>query len=122
MKIDQDDYIIGIWFGELNGVHNVMSTVKRSKEPGYDWFGEARLRMFNDDKIDDSTDTKSFWELRIKDQTEEQVIAKMNELFTAMKEKNFVDYYEYIPVNGDGEKFMFIVAMQPWSHIKRERL
>ncbi len=115
MEFKEDDYILGFWFG-IHQDRNVLTTVK--KIDNNNWFAECRLRQYVDDKHFDSQDKKSFWDITITDRTDEEVISKMNELFQAMKDQYFINDYEYHEVKGNAEKFMFIMAMQPWSQIQ----
>jgi hypothetical protein len=114
MEINETDYILGVWHGEGKN-RNVLITLKKSSDG---WIGEARLREIKDDKIFES-DTKGFWTLNITDRTEEEVITDIQELMERMKRESFIDTYEFIEIKGNGEKFLFKIAQEPWAHIER---
>ena len=106
MNLTENDYILGIWFAEAKDGNNFVMTVKRDKDKPKQWTGEYRFRYKVDDKVFESEDKKSFYEFTISDLTEEEVLAKIENIFNFIK-IGYSAKSEYIEIKGNAEKFRF---------------
>ena len=121
MEFFKDDYILGIWFAEKKNYCNFVMTVVRRCDQ---WLGEYRFRYFagSSQKVFESDDVKSFYKFSLKATlSEEEIIRDCNLSMDESKKRDLFDFYEYVEVKGDFEKFKFRIAQEPWCHIKTVR-
>ena len=114
MELKENDYIVGVWFLH-NEISDIMITLIKREEK---WLLSVRLRFYRDDKVWGSEDKKKFFTLPVPScLTEEKVIEDVKILAEAA-EREFNYKIEYLEIKGDFNKFMFLMAEQPWAHIK----
>ena len=118
MELTEQDYILGAWFAEDYQGNNWLMTIKRDKSDKLNWQGEYRFRYRKDNKVFKSADTKTFKVFELNNQTQEQVLKKIEELIKIIKVK-YRKYFKYIEVNGDMMKFQFRMAQEPFANVKR---
>lgn len=118
MEMKEDDYILGVWFAEAPNNDNFMLTLKRDDSPK-NWIGEYRFRYLVDDKAFNSDDKKSFYGIKIKDKTENQVIKEMNKALKYVHKEKYTKRNEFVEIKGGLEKFMFRLAQQDWANVKQ---
>lgn len=116
MEINEQDYILGVWYGEKPKLGNLLMTVKKQ---GDKWYSEARFRFYFDDVAFNSGDKKVFYSKEIEG-TEQEVQNQINEEMNFAKERGVIDSIEYVEIKGDVHKLMFQMAMQPWTQIRKE--
>jgi hypothetical protein len=117
MEIKDTDYILGVWFSESKR-GNIMVTVKKDIDTG--WECECRLRQYVDEKVFDSDDKKTVYNIAFDNKfTDEQVIEKISRLYKTKFLVLFPDNYEFVEIRGGADKFMFELAKRDWSNIKR---
>jgi len=118
MKLSEKDYVLCNWFCERESCDNwILTIVKRDKE----WLGEYRFRYIVDDKhFENSNDRISTYKFnRAESETSEEEMLRIGrELF-----KRIQEFYPKNPtemlIKGSVDKFLFQMAMQPWTNIKR---
>jgi hypothetical protein len=117
MEIKDTDYILGVWFSESKR-GNIMVTVKKDIDTG--WECECRLRQYVDEKVFDSDDKKTVYNIAFDNKfTDEQVIEKISRLYKTKFLVLFPDNYEFVEIKGGMDKFIYEIAKQGWSSIKR---
>ena len=115
MELHEKDYVLAVWFGEKKDVGNFMMTVIKR---GNEWLGETRLRYYEDNKVFGSKDRKTFYTFKPPiTESEEEVLAKTKGLAEGLWVL-FSDTKDFLEIKGNPEKFMFEMAMQPWSNVK----
>lgn len=118
MEMKQGDYVLGFWFGpQIDGEGSsdfLMTALRRDGE----WHIEYRFRYHVDKKTMDSDDKKNFYGYKLKETSEETVMAMLTEMVEhpVMTSKYKVEFHE---VKGDMDKWMYVMAQQPWASIKR---
>ena len=82
-------------------------------------------RYHNDASTDpfDDKDKKSYHDASVDGNAkdEKQIIEDVNKV-AAVIGMRFEAKPEFVPVNGDGDRALFRLAMQPWAHVKREKM
>lgn len=120
IEIRPENYYWGMWYashekGDLMGA--------AWKEPGGNWILRFRFRTYKDDRVFDSEDTKSWYELRAKD-GEDKTMEEMQHKFTAILAitgvRANVQSLSFIPCKGYGEDFAKICLNpeRPYMHTK----
>lgn len=119
MEIKQDDYVLGFWMG-----HNVqipadflMTVLMRGEE----WLAEYRFRYIRDEvRGVESKDEKHFFgfSLPVSKVSEEQLLRSLEQGFMPAIRLVYPDT-RFREVRGNGEKFMYVMALEQDSHIQR---
>lgn len=120
MRFEKDDYIVGIWFLEFHD-KNILYNMKRNKEGKY--IADIRFRYFKDDKIFNSSDKKSSYNISPdKDLTEKEVINDARKIFKEIikEEKNKKYFYDELLIQGDVKKFFELAKAKSWMHISTQ--
>lgn len=117
VEINEDDYILGVWFGESKDRSNYLITVKRGKTKS-SWDVNLCIQVRKDKKIWRSKDDKSFFKTTMNDLTESEVEGKVNNELIPMFDELFNHRKCYTEIKGDSEKFAFKIAQQDWAHVK----
>lgn len=118
MEFTETDYILGVWVAHNRKKDNFVQTVKRHREDQNKWDLEYRFRYNkNDSSPWSNEDEKKFYNGTITD-TEENVEFKLNKVFEAVKIV-FPEGAKYIPVKGDFNKMMFLLAQEDDFHLKQ---
>ena len=131
-QIKDTDYIIGIWYchtndksvsGSRNCEMDVLCQVWR-QSPESPWKSIHRYRYYNDTKIHESDDDKTWYEgsFGVPDgyMPEEEMLKRMNSVFDKLGIL-FKKKPDFIEIRDMGSKFADIVsaAAKPWMHIKK---
>jgi hypothetical protein len=118
IKLDDNSYIVGIWFSEDPETgHNWMATV--IADPNKSGFFKiySRTRYHKDNKIFDSNDEKNWINASSKEgQTEDQIINITNHLQSLLRV--FYKNLDKLIVQGNLEKLIDLSFSKPWLNFK----
>lgn len=121
MEIKDTDYILCFAIGNSapkreNGKTSdfLLSCLKRDNE----WLVEYRFRYHKDNKVFDSEDKKSFYNISLIDKPEEYIISTLNQFIEVVRVK-YPDT-ELTLVQGDTDKFMYMFAQEENCNIQRK--
>lgn len=117
IEITEKTYVIGYWFASManNDCWYVLAIKDSDK---YRW--QYTFRYSKDDDPHSGKDEKHirYFELDIKEMSEDEFISKMNLLFKFIKlEYNFFD--DHFLVQSDGNKFMEIAKTKDYMHMRQ---
>lgn len=115
MQINDTDYILGVWFIE-HDKSNVMSILKRDTDEN-NWVGELRFRHFVDNKVFDSEDKKTVYEITVKNKTENEVIEMQAKWMNEASGLSLMPLVDHFIVKGDSKKFMEMALTKEWMHM-----
>lgn len=118
IEITPENYYIGMWFMELpDRIGNWMACAWRPKDKPGPWTLRWRFRYYEDEKIFDSEDRRSWYTMEIKDATEEKVVESLEYVATMMcgVTGTTLTFWE---IRGDGDKAMDKMKTHPppWMH------
>lgn len=119
MEFTEGDYILGVWHASNLKGDDYMMTVRRKKDAKVFDF-EYRFRYNVDDSGPfEGKDKKNFYTGLCKEsESEESIVQKMNMMFAIIKIMYPLEA-KFIEVKGDFKKFMYLLAQEPWCHIKK---
>lgn len=115
MQINENDYVLGVWFIE-HDKSNVMSIFKRDDDEN-NWIGELRFRHFIDDKVFGSEDKKTVYDITVKNKTEDEVIEMQAKWMHEASGLSLASTIDHFIVKGDGKKFMEMALTKEWMHM-----
>lgn len=106
MKIHDDDYVLGIWYAQLNDCGDWMCIVRKPLDS--DWEAEYRFKYYND------PDNKNTYTFKIiKTMPEKAVIDKINRFFEMIKSK-YSDFSDHVEIKGGVDKLYHTVKEISW--------
>ena len=122
MDIDEHDYILAIWTLDVCGEINQLISAVRKKDK---WACQCRIRVIMDDKVFNSKDKKSFYDMNIKpDATEDEVFEKLQRMHEKALDAMRSHYQdkeirtEVIEVRGGVERFLEVCKTSKFLHAK----
>ena len=125
IEMKEGCWYLGIWY--VNGPdRNWMACVWQDEEQFWHLRYRFRYDAGTDDPFD-GVDEKNWWS--VKSQRPHPIkSAKAREMEAATHQvaeltaKKYGSKVEFVEIRGDYEKAMFLLAQQPWSNIKTERV
>lgn len=120
MEIKHNDYVLGFWTGHSEEFRAdfLMTVLRRDGE----WHGEYRFRYHRDEKVYGSADEKSFYNFKSRvderDPDGEALLANLERVLIPAIRVKYPDV-RFNEVKGDGQRFMYVMALNEQSHIKR---
>lgn len=122
IKLDEESYIVGIWFSSSSTTNNDwMACVVADPENKGRFNIYTRSRYGKDDKIFDSDDTKSWYLHKSSEgQDEDYLIDIVNKLQDMSKIA--YDELDKVIVKGSVEKLLEMADAHPWLHLKSENI
>ena len=122
MDIDENDYVIGCWFG-FNDDCDVLITCKRNKENPLHWDGEMRIRHYVDEQAFDSKDRKKFWNFRTRQEmSEDEAFRTLDKTAQAVAYDCGFKEMRFVEIKGGAQKFGFRLAQEDFANIKTVNL
>lgn len=123
VEFKNTNYFIGFWF--VGGKDQDWLACVYREQGQTNWHLVHRFRYHNSASTDpfDNKDKKNFYEMGVdgNQKDEKQIIEDMNKLAAVVGLKMEVEP-EFVEVRGDGDRALFRLAMQPWSHVKHGKL
>lgn len=90
-------------------------------DPDGKWMGKYRFRYYNSDDAWDGADTKNVYQvgpLDAEDDTRAGLVETFTLLTKMMADSIGPDTLTTLPVNGGVEKYLAMLAQQPFTHVK----
>lgn len=129
IQLQDNDYILGIWFSESKNFGNIMVIMKKG-DHDKTWEGQVRIRYYSGKSSDpfDGEDGKSFYNFSYKNSTESETIEKieefikdftLNDSFGALKSLEYPFISDRVIVQGNLDIMMDKVKNKDWFHLKK---
>jgi hypothetical protein len=104
---DKDkEYILGFWYAQKNNFGDILLVIRKKSDQ---WYVEYLLRL------DDAPRRSKV--LAIKETNEEILKIKTDRMISKLF--RHPDFSDYIDVRGDGNSFLFKLAMTNWVRFKK---
>ena len=114
MELNEKDYVLCFALGDIPG-SDFLLTCKKDEQ---NWYVEYRFRYHRDKLVFDSTDKKSFYAFKTDGNTpEEEMLDRLNKFLDVIRKR--YENVEITLVQGDVDKFAYMLAQSPSAHIKR---
>lgn len=129
LQLQDNDYILGIWFSESKNFGNIMVIMKKG-DNDKTWEGHVRIRYYSSKSSDpfNGEDEKSFYGISFKDAIESEMIEKIeefiknftcNDLFGELKSLDHPFISDRVIVQGNLDIMMDKVKDKDWFHLKK---
>lgn len=117
MGLDENDYIVGVWFAYDKDGNSLFMIIKRGDSQN-SWKGSYVFRYKEDNKVFDSKDRKSKYNMVIKDTTEDELINKIHKTFDYMS-RFFTENKDFVEVKGNPKKMIELCKDKEWFNFKK---
>lgn len=111
MKFKDDDYILGVWFGEKYNLFKVILIFKKDEDDKR-WVGAVTYNYYGGGN-------RSF-PLIMNDSTEEEAIETAHGILNNIYDLFFLDFKDYLLIKGNPEEFREKAPKKDWLHMKFE--